>query len=48
MGPGAWGMGHRVPWAYLTFLRTAILEVGGNKHTIQNGTKARNTILLNE
>jgi hypothetical protein len=24
IGHGAWGIGHRVPWAYLTFLRTAI------------------------
>ncbi|MGB7713142.1 MAG: hypothetical protein WBL95_27000, partial [Microcoleus sp.] len=26
IGHGAWGIGHRVPWAYLTFLRTAIAE----------------------
>jgi|AGSF01.1.fsa_nt_gi hypothetical protein len=25
IGHGAWGIGHRVPWAYLTFLRTAIV-----------------------
>ena len=27
IGHGAWGIGHGVPWAYLTFLRTAISDV---------------------
>ncbi len=26
--------------------KTNLVQYGGNKHTIQNGTKARNTILL--